>query len=155
MDTRDFLTRNKTVLDPSILQLQVKDSLLGYVSENSEYLVNKTIGIDEGQFFKDLAMGCQILTSFGSDVVVSGLNGTSERGAFSEISELIPYVETITKLNAICSCCGSEYGAFTHYKGDKTKDTEIKVGGDDLYEALCRDCYHESLISESLHGKQA
>lgn len=97
------------------------------------------IGIDEGQFFKNLVFYANKLANDGKEVIVAGLDATSEQTPFEEIINLIPFAEEVIKLNAICTKCGSEYGAFTFYKAGEKKE-KIKVGGKELYEARCRNC---------------
>lgn len=102
------------------------------------------IGIDEGQFFPDLCRYANDYAARGARVIVTGLPLTSELQPFGGIVELLPFAEEIVRLNAVCARCGSDYGAFTHFKaGRKTQD--ILVGGGDLYDSLCRECYLRSL----------
>jgi|YNPMSStandDraft_1061717.scaffolds.fasta_scaffold00010_64 thymidine kinase len=100
----------------------------------------EVIGIDEGQFFQNLSFFANKWADMGKEVIVAGLDATSEQTPFEEILNLVPFAEEVIKLSAICSKCGSEYGAFTYYKGSEKKG-KIKVGGKDLYEARCRSCF--------------
>lgn len=135
-DTRGQITHNRTrvTIEPIFLpSLEFLDP--------TDYEV---IGIDEGQFFPDLPRYANDYAALGKHVIVTGLPLTSECAPFTSITDLLPFAEEIVRLNAICTRCGSEYGSFTHYKpGRKTQ--EILVGGKDLYEALCRRCYLESM----------
>lgn len=74
----------------------------------------------------------------GKIVIISSLNGTSER-TFDNIQELIPHAEEIIKLNTICTECGSEYGAYSYFMAENKKD---KVKAHE-YTALCRNCYKD------------
>jgi len=135
-DTRGQLTHNRTrvVIEPTFLpSLEFLDPTGLDV-----------IGIDEGQFFPDLPRYANEYAAMDRHVIVTGLPLTSECAPFTSITELLPFAEEIVRLNAICARCGSEYGSFTHYKpGHKTQ--EVLVGGKDLYTALCRRCYLQSM----------
>ena len=134
-DTRPQLTHNKTrvVIEPLFLPSLDFFDPSGY----------NVIGVDEGQFFPDLVKYANEYAAMGAHVIVTGLPLTSELQPFASIVALLPFAEDILRLNAICAHCGSEYGAFTHYKaGRKTQD--VLVGGIDLYDSLCRECYLET-----------
>lgn len=134
-DTRDYLTH-----DRKDHQLQeIKATSLSNIPNIFNYDV---VGIDEGQFFNSMFMGdVNALANRGKEVIISALNGTSEAYPFENVQELIPWSESIIKLNAICTKCGSEYGAFSYYKPGK-KTEKVHVGGAEEYTALCRDCYN-------------
>lgn len=135
-DTRGFLTHDNK-------QYTLEERFVGdinfIIDELKEYDV---IGIEEGQFFPSLVGVCNLLAYQGKEVIISALNGTSEKEPFEVIQELIPHVESIIKLNAICTECGSEYGAFSFYKAGDKMD-KVKVGNMSEYTALCRNCYNE------------
>lgn len=64
------------------------------------------IGIDEGQFFPDLKKGVlRMVEVLGKHVIVSGLNGDSNRQPFGQILDLIPYADHISKLSSYCQRC--------------------------------------------------
>lgn len=139
-DTRDRLTHDDK---ESKVPVRFVDRL--YEIEHSEGLARiDVIGVDEAQFFNypmfateidHLAMHCT--------VIACGLNGTSERTPFEPIQSLIPLCDSIDMLTAICTNCGSEQGAFSYYKaGDK--DSDVVVGGKDVYTTLCRSCHDRS-----------
>nr|AAA47227.1 thymidine kinase (EC 2.1.7.21) [Rabbit fibroma virus] len=103
------------------------------VAENAE-----VIGIDEGQFFPNIATFCERMANRGKVLIVAALDGTFQRKPFSNISELIPLAENVTKLNAVCMYCYKN-GSFSKRLGDKM---EIEViGGSDKYKSVCRKCY--------------
>ena len=101
----------------------------------------KLIIIEEAQFFSGLyEMVAKLVEVYKRDVIVVGLDGDSERKPFGEILELIPLADTITKLTALCKRCGDGTPAlFTYSKW--TKETQVCVGDDSIYEALCRKHY--------------
>ena len=64
------------------------------------------IAIDEGQFFTDLH---EYVTKWADElpvhIVISGLDGTSERTPFGDMLRLIPHAEEVERLSAFCSVC--------------------------------------------------
>ncbi|AAG02722.1 thymidine kinase [Betaentomopoxvirus amoorei] len=125
---------------------------------NKEYLYIKTnnlineinivdnydiIGIDECQFFEenDLEQFCDKMANNKKKVIVAGLNCDFNRNIFNSISKLIPKVEKIKKLQAICQFCYKD-ASFTIKKHNKNQI--IEIGGQDLYVPVCRLCYNNS-----------
>lgn len=97
------------------------------------------IGIDEGQFFEDINEYAEKLANNGKIVIVSALSGNFQREKIGSLYDLIPKVEKITMLNAICMECKKD-GAFTQRIGKETEQ-EI-IGGLDKYRAVCRGCFN-------------
>jgi len=132
-DTRDHLTHDKLSHN-----IEEKFTARLFFSDWEKYDI---IGIDEGQFFVSLAQDAAYFADKGKTVIISALNGTSERKPFDEIQKLIPEAEEIVKLNAVCMDCGSDFATFSYYKaGNKEKD--VQVGDENEYMALCRGCYN-------------
>jgi len=134
-DTRHQLTHNrsKVTIEPILLP-----SLDFFDPSGCD-----VVGIDEGQFFPELCRYVNDYAAMGVHVIVTGLPLTSELKPFASIVETLPFAEEIVRLNAVCARCGSDYGAFTHYKTGK-KTREVLVGGSELYDSLCRACYHQA-----------
>ena len=55
------------------------------------------IGIDEGQFFPDVAWA-EDMANIGKVVLIAALDGTYQRKPFQNIMNLVPLAENITKL---------------------------------------------------------
>lgn len=107
-----------------------------------------TIIIEEAQFFNGLYDMVKLMVEvYKKDVIVVGLDGDSDRKPFGEILQLIPLADSVVKLAALCKRCsdGTE-GMFTSLKKSvhSSKESQICVGGDELYEALCRKHYLEN-----------
>ena len=99
------------------------------------------IGVDEGQFFPDLALGCEALTRRGKKVIVAALSGDKEREGFPSVQALTPKCDSVIMLSAICMVCGDE-APFTAYKGKMTGQVIIgDVGMEGEYVPVCRRCY--------------
>jgi len=96
------------------------------------------IGIDEGQFFDDIAVYCEKWAQAGKTVIVAALDGTFQRKPFKSVLALVPLAEEITKLTAVCTDCAAN-AAFT---ARTSKETAVElIGGTSSYKAVCRACY--------------
>ena len=99
----------------------------------------EVVGIDEGQFFADIAEFADKVADMGKIVVISALDGDFQRKPFGRIYELIPKAEEIIKLRAICAKCGGE----ASFSKRTVASTEVElIGGSESYVAACRHCYH-------------
>ena len=96
------------------------------------------IGIDEGQFYDDLVDFVTTALDAGKIIIVAALDGTFQRRPFGSVLELVPLADSVCKLTAVCSCCGSD-APFTQRRGSES-ETMI-IGGADKYMAVCRACY--------------
>ena len=96
------------------------------------------IGIDEGQFFKDIVKFSDSMANKGKIVIVAALNGTFERKSFGDIPSLLPLAEEISKLTAICMECKSD-ASFT-IRTTSSKETTL-IGGAEHYRPVCRSCF--------------
>jgi thymidine kinase len=105
-------------------------------------LINiNTIFIDEAQFFDDLVSVVKILVEHHKiNIVVTGLDGDSNRNKFGHILDLIPLSNTCTKINASCILCLD--GTPAPFSFRKTSNHEqILIGAGDSYMSLCRKHY--------------
>ena len=103
-----------------------------------------TIFIDEGQFFKDLVEVVKKLVEVDNkNVVVTGLDGDSNRDKFGYILDLIPFCNTCTKINAACIMCLDGTPAPFSYRMKKSNQEQILIGAGDNYMSLCRKHYIE------------
>lgn len=93
--------------------------------------------IDEGQFFKDIV---DFVKKFGKtkEIAIAALDGTYDQKPFGKILDIIPLSEKVIKLSAICRKCGGD-AHFTKLMDNGSKDV-IQIGGEDKYEARCREC---------------
>ena len=97
--------------------------------------------IDEAQFFPDLYTFVKNLVDIEcKHVVVSGLDGDSNRQPFGDIIKLIPISDTVDKLTAYCIRCNNgTLGPFT--KKISTSESVVDIGGIDKYLPVCRKHY--------------
>ena len=98
------------------------------------------VGVDEAQFFDmGLIEVCTTLANKGIRVIVAGLDMDFMGRPFGPIPGLMAVAEYVTKVHAICVRCGN----LAHHTHRKLKaDKLVMLGEKDLYEPLCRKCYH-------------
>lgn len=105
-----------------------------------EWMSYDVIAVDEGQFFPDIVDWAEAAANRGKVVVICGLDGTFQRRAFGQLLHLIPMCESVTKLTAVCKCCGAD----ASFSKRISADTEIEViGGQDKYIPVCRRCFFD------------
>ena len=115
-------------------QLQSVDHLV----RSGKYNV---IAIDEGQFFTDLHT---YVTKWADEldvhIIISGLDGTSERTPFGDMLRLIPHADEVVRLSALCSvCCDGTVAVFSKYFGESPKNENgVAIGGAESYRPVCR-----------------
>ena len=105
------------------------------------------IALDEGQFFDDLVENCEAWAQEGKVVLVSALVSDYRREGFQNVLSLIPLVEEVVSLTAICHTCKKE-AHFTHkMKLGDDNERQIEIGGKELYIPLCRRCYTQQFFN--------
>lgn len=120
------------------------DYLFEKIEEVKHYDV---IGIDEGQFFKDIILFSETLANIGKIVIVACLDSDFRREPFGNICELIAKAEKVTKLSSICHYCKDDAA----FSARLTAETAIKViGGRDKYRPVCRSCYSDLIQNEGI-----
>jgi thymidine kinase len=140
------------IFKPAIDQRYAPDAIVSHselripsraVSQAKEILRHAheadVIGIDEGQFLgADLVAVVETLARKGKRVIVAGLDQDYRGRPFEPMPELLAIAEYITKTLAICMVCGAPANR-TYRK--VSKGGRVVVGGTDLYEARCRQCF--------------
>lgn len=131
-DNRDFFTRKSNTKVEAIFTKgisEIRDKLREY----------DCIYVDEGQFINDL----EVLASpefEDKEIVIAALSGDSDMEPWFPVSRMIPKVDYIKKLDAVCDNCHKERPTFTYYDGVKTSKVVV---GNVFYKALCRQCYNK------------
>ena len=124
-------------------QIKVNCLKLKLLSEFDVQFINQydSFFIDEAQFFPDLYIFVKnLVDNCKKHVIVSGLDGDSNRNPFGEMIRLIPICDTVIKLHAYCKKCNNAtFAPFTL----KIKDSEnlIDIGGSNKYIPVCRNHY--------------
>jgi len=130
-DTRKFFTHSKMCSSCDILNV---DDLQDVPAD--KYNV---ICIDEGQFFNSLRHSITWANE-GKRVFISALNGDRHQKEWKATQEMIPLVDEIIFIKAVCSNCGSYEASFS-YKLNDTSTSQVDIGGsDESFIALCREC---------------
>ncbi|MFS0863001.1 thymidine kinase [Fredinandcohnia sp. 179-A 10B2 NHS] len=115
--------------------------ILEDVSANTD-----VVAIDEVQFFDDgIVEVVQALANRGHRVIVAGLDQDFRGEPFGKVPELLSLAETVTKLQAVCSVCGSPSSRTQRLiNGSPASfdDPVILVGASESYEPRCRH-HHE------------
>lgn len=103
----------------------------------------RVIIVEEAQFFNGLVPFVQyVVDELKCHLFLVGLDGDSERRPFGEILQCIPLADKVEKLTALCHrCANGTPGIFSYRNGHQNQ--QVIVAGADLYEAVCRECYHE------------
>lgn len=120
---------------------------------NSILPETEVIAIDEVQFFDHKVVAlCQDMADRGKRVIVAGLDQDFRGEPFGPTPQLLAIAEYVTKLQAICSVCGSPASRNQRLINGKpagSDDPVILVGAAEAYEARCRHC-HEVPLGASL-----
>jgi thymidine kinase len=113
---------------------------LGELSDEEVRKYNVLV-IDEGQFFPDLYKKVtEWVDKYPIHVVISGLDGDSERRPFGDMLRLIPHAEEVVRLNAYCSKCRN--GTVAHFSCRlKASEEQVSIGAQDQYAPMCRKHY--------------
>jgi thymidine kinase len=105
----------------------------------------QAVVIDEVQFFnEDMINVIEDLASKGLRVICAGLDLDFKGKPFGIIPFLLAYAEKITKLTAICVCCGNEATRTQRIIDNHEAyydDPIVLVGAKESYEARCRKCH--------------
>jgi thymidine kinase len=106
----------------------------------------RVLCVDEGHFFKGLHQWANRAADVGMIVVITMLNGDSNREPFDGQDLLLySYADKIDHLRAVCDLCGHD-APFTHRKTDSTH--QIEIGASESYGAVCRSCWRDLNSSE-------
>lgn len=110
------------------------------------------VGIDEGQFFDDLAPFCDACAAGGVDVVVAALNSDAHRRPWQSVARLFPLADNIVFRHATCVRCQSQSASRSRViaplEQDGTSNARVPfvlVGADETYVSTCSACYEEPL----------
>lgn len=103
------------------------------------------VGIDEAQFFSPalVPIVCQLLEQ-GCRVIIAGLDRDFRGLPFGSMPILLAIADKITKLQAICTECGTDAPLtqrLVNNQPAKHDDPIILIGAQESYQARCRQCY--------------
>ncbi|HSI68505.1 MAG TPA: thymidine kinase [Planococcus sp. (in: firmicutes)] len=121
---------------------------IGRSDEMHEFITDEfdVIAIDEAQFFdENLVDNVQKLADHGFRVIVAGLDQDFRGKPFGPMPTLLSIAEQVTKLQAVCTVCGSPASRTQRLIDGKPAgfdDPIILVGASEAYEPRCRH-HHE------------
>lgn len=105
------------------------------------------VGIDEAQFFDNAVVDVSVkLANQGKRVIVAGLDMDYLAKPFEPMNDLMAVAEFVTKTHAICMNCGA-IASYTYRLDDS--DKQVLLGEKDVYQARCRRCYNEGMLSKN------
>jgi thymidine kinase len=114
------------------------------LSDINKELINKVqvIGVSEAQFFDDLIIVVE-WANMGKTIILECLNGDYMQNQFENVSTIIPHVDEIHKLSAICMICYDDNKPANFTIRISNEKDQIVIGGADKYKCVCRSCLIE------------
>ena len=111
-----------------------------YITDEVEAVI-----IDEVQFFDEAVIEkAHELAEKGLRVICGGLDSDFRGVPFNIVAQLLAIAEKVTKLTAICVCCGEDATKTQRIINGmpaKYDDPIILVGEKESYESRCRNCH--------------
>lgn len=164
MDRELIAKRNCILFKPQIDNRYSKEDVLNHngigrkaiIASNSHNILDKTLElnkqkaienvfIDEIQFFdSEIIEIVNKIADLGIDVYTCGLNQTFKGDPFpfkdgkKDIGYLMAISDQIISLDAVCNVCGKK-ATKTYRTGTDTET--VVVGGQEKYQARCKDCF--------------
>jgi thymidine kinase len=102
------------------------------------------VGVDEVNFFPQTVVGVLDKLAQSKRVIACGLNLDFKAEPFETTMELAARADRVRYLSAICVVCGQEATRTQRLIGGEPAPRDsplIAVGGKEMYEPRCRNCY--------------
>jgi thymidine kinase len=116
------------------------EEILNYINDEI-----KAVIIDEAQFFDmEVIKVAEWLADKGVRVICGGLDCDFKGSPFPVMAHLLARAEHITKLTAICNCCGNPATRTQRIIDGQPAyedDPIVLVGAKEAYEPRCRQCH--------------
>lgn len=129
--------------DGNKIECHIVDKAIDIIKYLDKHPTIKYIGIDEAQFFDNALYDVvKHLADNGYYIVVAGLDMNFRQEPFGAMPQLLAIANEVRKLTAVCSVCGkdAQYNQrMINGKPASYNDPEIVVGGQDCYDAKCRE----------------
>ena len=137
IDTR--YTKNPVIINHENLTIARDNIVIAdqLASIRDELMRADVIGIDEGQFYKDLSSEVEYLLMQGKTIIVSALDSDYSMSPWDEVIKLLPMASTFEKYLGVCDC-GED--AVCSSKMTTNTSSRIEVGGQELYRCQCLRC---------------
>lgn len=140
-----FKPKTDTRYDETAVVSHDQNSIQSTPVENSSAILllgtnTQVVGIDEAQFFdEDLPDVCNKLALKGIRVIIAGLDMDFLGKPFGPMPALMAIAEQVTKVNAVCVCCGNP-AVYSYRK--VASEAKVLLGEKESYEPRCRACYN-------------
>lgn len=110
--------------------------------------------IDEAQFLhaEQVDQLARIVDDYGSNVICYGLRTDFQTHLFEGSRRLFEIADTIDEIKSTCTCGRKTIvNARIDAEGDfVTEGEQLEIGGDDRYIAVCRKCWRNKRIEQSI-----
>lgn len=112
--------------------------------------------IDEAQFLtaEQVDQLARIVDDYGSNVICYGLRTDFQTHLFEGSRRLFEIADTIDEIKSTCTCGRKTIvNARIDANGDFiTEGDQVEIGGDDRYIAVCRKCWRNNRIEQSIRN---
>lgn len=134
---------------PVSSEMNIYDYVINYVKNNKSEPELKWVLVDEAQFLSEEQVDqlSDIVDYLNIEVYCFGLRTDFKTHLFPGSRRLFEIADKIEELKSTCEC-----GRKNLVNARFTKDgklaiggSQIEIGGDELYSAICRKCYKEKL----------
>lgn len=141
-DTKPNLTHaGNGLINPIVVDSE--EEILQYLDEFDVFI------IEELQFWEKSIVGIILfLVQQGKIVIANSLLADYRAMKFGFTNDLLPHANEIIHVKAICTECGSEEGIYSQKIAGGTG--QIEVGEENLYKAVCPQCYRFYLETQAL-----
>lgn len=144
MDDRYSLTDIKTHAGTTLTAISIdsaKDILEHLINAGNEGEDFDVVAVDEAFMIDGVADVLIHLFKLGKTIIISSLEMSASCNHFEEITQMMPWATHVEKCPAVCVICQAD-AYYTHRKTEnKLIQSEIQVGGADLYEPRCWSCH--------------
>ncbi|WP_307339481.1 thymidine kinase [Caldalkalibacillus uzonensis] len=132
----------------SAIPVEQASHIVDQVQEKTE-----CVAIDEVQFFDEAVVEvAQYLANKGKRVICAGLDQDFRGQPFGPTPQLLACAEYVTKLQAVCACCGapaSRTQRLINGEPAHVNDPVILIGAKESYEPRCRHCHEVKGVKAS------
>lgn len=115
------------------------------------------VAIDEFNFFtSDFVPAIEHLADNNVRVIITGTDQTFRGENFEPMGEIMAVSDEVDKLSAVCEVCGHKATKNQRLLDGRPAPSDaptILVGGDEAYEARCRDCFELPTKSHSAENE--
>lgn len=118
---------------------------IGKIDDLEKYEADSYV-IDEFQFLEGDLNIIKNLANKGKKFYIAGLNLTTEKKVFGRMGDIMEASDNVQVFKANCDCCGNSNAIYSFCTAEKTGD--ILVAGDDVYLAVCPECYDKLKLSK-------